>query len=185
MRKLTKAVVLILIVCLVLLGFMACSFLTPLKADTTNVEIAQCVRVVDGDTLVVKINNKEEKVRLVGVDTPESVSSDESKNCEEGKIASDYTKSLVSENQTLWLTKDVSDTDKYGRLLRFVWLSEPKQAVVSDEDITNNMLNAILVKDGYAQAKDYQPDISLSGLFHELGKQAQENNLGVTYKWKY
>ena len=179
------------IVTLIVVAILACGaiFLSLTTQNNTtainanNIETATCVRVVDGDTLVVNLNNQEQKVRLVGVDTPESVSSDSSKNCEEGKIASDYTKSLVKEGQTLYLSKDTSDTDKYGRLLRFVWLEQPTENPTQDE-IKTKMLNAILVKDGYAQAKDYKPDVSLSSLFHKLGTQAESDNLGVTYKWK-
>ena len=157
--------------------------ITKTVSASGQLETVTCKRVVDGDTLVVSEQGKESKVRLVGVDTPESVSSDASKNCKEGKIASDYTKSLIHEGQTLYLSKDKSDTDRYGRLLRFVWMEKPSESP-TQEEMQEKMLNAVLVKEGYAQAKDYAPDTTLSSFFHTLGKQAEDNNLGVSYKWK-
>lgn len=82
--------------------------------------------VVDGDTLTVTDEDSNEfKVRRIGCNTPESVSSDENKNCEEGRLASQYTKSLFSEGQTVYLEYDNDCCDKYGRILAYVWLSEP------------------------------------------------------------
>lgn len=84
--------------------------------------------VVDGDTLAVTDEDGSEfKVRLIGCNTPESVSSDESKNCEEGRLASQYTKSLISEGQTVYLEYDNDHYAKYGRILAYVWLSKPTE----------------------------------------------------------
>ena len=68
----------------------------------------EVIRVVDGDTMMIDIEGVETKVRLIGVDTPESVATgdNEYKNCEEGKVASDYTKSLV-EGQKVYIEYDV------------------------------------------------------------------------------
>ena len=149
----------------------------------SNVEEVDYVRIVDGDTIVVKQKGLERKVRLVGVDTPESVSSDASKNCEEGKMASAHTEKILTGKTKLWISKDQSDTDTYGRLLRFVWLEKPTEQPSIDE-IKSKMLNAVLLQDGYAQAVDYNPDTTLSTLFHQLGDEASSKDLGVTYKWK-
>ena len=153
---------------------------TNTKADLEEVTY---VRIVDGDTIVIKQNGLERKVRLVGVDTPESVSSDASKNCEEGKMASAHTEKLLANKSKLWISKDQSNTDTYGRLLRFVWLEQPSTQPTVDE-IKEKMLNAVLLQDGYAQAVDYDPDTTLSALFHQLGDEAAANGLGVSYKWK-
>ena len=84
--------------------------------------------VVDGDTLTVTDEDSNEfKVRRIGCNTPESVSSDENKNCEEGRLASQYTKSLFSEGETVYLEYDNDCCDKYGRILAYVWLSEPTE----------------------------------------------------------
>ena len=143
----------------------------------------EVVRVVDGDTLKMKVlGNDNAMVRLVGMDTPESVAPEESRNCEEGVIAADYTKSLVAPGQTVWLSRDVSDTDQYGRLLRYVWLERPDDPS-SESEIAGKMLNAILVRDGYAQVKRYKPDTTLHDLFKRWGDEAAAEGRGVTSKW--
>ncbi|NLK43715.1 MAG: hypothetical protein GX300_04905, partial [Tissierellia bacterium] len=78
------------------------------------------VRVVDGDTLIIEMEDKEERVRLIGVDTPESVHPDASKNVKAGKIASDFTKSRL-EGKYIELEFDVQERDRYGRILAYVW----------------------------------------------------------------
>lgn len=147
--------------------------------DDTGIEAefvsARIVRVVDGDTIIVEIDNEEKKVRLIGVDTPESVASKEylertgKENTEAGKTASEYTKSLLKEGQTVYLQKDTSDTDRYGRLLRFVWLEVPmdKDSVT---EIATKMLNGVLLKNGYAEVATYPPDRRYSSDFEYIYK---------------
>ena len=148
-----------------------------------NLQQAQVVRVVDGDTLKVSVpGDANATVRLIGMDTPESVAADEARNCEEGRIASDYAKSLVAPGQTVWLSRDVSDADRYGRLLRYVWLERPDDPA-DEGEIAEKMLNAILVRDGYAQVKRYKPDTTLHDLFQRWGDEAAADGRGVTYKW--
>lgn len=137
-------------------------------------EAASLVRVVDGDTIVVDIDGEGEcKVRLIGVDTPESVASQEyldrtgKENTAEGKEASEYTKSLLSDVETVYLAKDTSNTDKYGRLLRYVWLEVPDDPYDMAE-VSTKMLNAILVRDGYANVATYEPDTEYEEYFEEL-----------------
>lgn len=155
---------------------------SPASSDEV-IQQAEIVRVVDGDTLKVKIPGDDNAtVRLVGMDTPESVAAEASRNCEEGVIASDYTKSLVAPGQTVWLSRDVSDTDKYGRLLRYVWLERPNDPS-NEGEIADKMLNAVLVRDGYAQVKRYKPDTTLHDMFKSWGDEAVTEGKGVTYKW--
>lgn len=109
-------------------------------------------RVVDGDTFVISLNGSDTKVRLIGVDTPESVASDEylektgKENSEAGKEASDYTKSLI-EGETVYLEYDASTEDKYGRLLAYCYLSDGR------------MLQEILLSEGYANLMTIQPNV--------------------------
>ena len=148
-----------------------------------NLQQSQVVRVVDGDTLKVSVPGEADAtVRLIGMDTPESVAADEARNCEEGRIASDYAKSLVAPGQTVWLSRDVSDADRYGRLLRYVWIERPDDPA-DEGEIAGKMLNAILVRDGYAQVKRYKPDTTLHDLFQRWGDEAAADGRGVTYKW--
>ena len=62
------------------------------------------------------INNEKYTVRLVGVDTPESVHPNKEKNTKEGKIASDYTKSRL-QDKNVYIQKDVSGTDRYRKII--------------------------------------------------------------------
>lgn len=132
-----------------------------------DLEACTLERVVDGDTIVVNLDGRSEKVRLIGIDAPESVHPDAGRNTAEGDEASAYLKSLVSPGQTVYLQKDVSDTDRYGRLLRYVWLEVPSDPDDASE-VSEKMLNAAIVASGHAQAKDYAPDTRYSRMLHSL-----------------
>ena len=110
---------------------------TPL-ISTGNNNLFKVTRVVDGDTIKVVINNKEESVRLIGIDAPETVDPRKPVQCF-GNEASDRAK-LILTNQLVRLESDVTqgNRDKYGRLLRFVFL----------QDGTN--FNKLMVSEGYA-----------------------------------
>jgi len=141
---------------------------------------ASIEKIVDGDTLKVEINNKSYKVRLIGIDSPESVNPDVAKNTPEGKKASNYVKTKLKIGQVVYLQSDKSDTDKYGRLLRYVWLKKPKDAN-DPEEIESSMLNAIIIKAGYAKAVQYKPDIRNKDIFSNLEEAAKKEKKGI---WK-
>ena len=124
-------------------------------------------KIVDGDTLDVKPAEGGEtmRIRLIGIDAPESVNPDDSKNTEDGREASAWLEDSLPKGTRVWLVKDVSDTDKYGRYLRYVWVSDPSGA---DADPAKDMLNALIVANGHAVAKDFPPDTAYSQLFHSL-----------------
>jgi micrococcal nuclease len=132
---------------------------------------AQVVRVVDGDTIHVEISGQDFTLRYIGVDTPETVDPNRPVGCY-GPEASAHNKELV-QGKTVWLEKDVSETDKYDRLLRYVWLSD-------DADPTQGqMVNAALVHDGYAQVSTYPPDVKYQDYFLGLQRQAREAGAGL------
>lgn len=137
-----------------------------LQEDVCFVE-TEFVRVVDGDTIVVKLDGENVKVRFIGVDAPESVHSDESKNTAEGELASEYLKNLLDKTDKLYLQYDVEQTDIYGRTLAYVWVSD-KVDITCDADVENYMLNAMLVKAGFAKAADYPPNTRYQYIFHAL-----------------
>lgn len=142
--------------------------------DTSKVMLvaAQLVSVVDGDTLIVNIGETECKIRLIGIDTPESVNPDESMNTVWGTYASDYTKKLLENVSTIYLEYDVSPTDQYGRTLAYVWLSE-------DTSNTQNMLNTILLTDGYAINKVFKPNVKYASDFENVRNIAESNGTGL------
>ncbi len=126
--------------------------------------LAQVVRVVDGDTIKVDIGGQKYTVRYVGVDTPETVAPNRPVEYM-GPEASAKNKALVSGKQVI-LVKDISETDKYGRLLRFVL-------------VDGIFVNRELVRLGYAQTITYPPDISCKDTFREVEKQAREQQIGL------
>jgi endonuclease YncB( thermonuclease family) len=137
---------------------------TPAPIPASMVE-AQVTNVVDGDTIDVLIDGQEYRVRYIGIDTPETVHPTLGEE-RYGSEASDYNKSLVL-GQRVFLEKDVSETDQYGRLLRYVWLDEV------------TMVNALLVAEGYAQVTTFPPDVKHVNLFLELERVAREDALGL------
>ena len=134
-----------------------------------NLKEAKISRVVDGDTVELSDGNK---VRLIGVNTPESTTRTEPY----GKEASNYTKNQLT-GKTVYLEKDVSETDQYGRLLRYVWMDIPRE--ISDSEIKNKMFNAILVENGYAEVSTYPPDVKYKEYFTKYNAEARTGNKGL------
>ncbi len=122
-------------------------------------------RVVDGDTIEIDYNGSKEKLRLIGIDTPESVHPEASKNVEFGKIATEFTKEAL-ENKEVVLEFDVSKRDRYGRLLAYVW-------------IDGIMFNKTLIESGIALVTTYPPDVKYAEEFVKLQEQARKNKLGL------
>lgn len=122
-------------------------------------------RVVDGDTIVVNINGVDEKVRLIGIDTPESVHPDSTLNSELGKIASEFTTKLLS-GKSVTLEMDVQERDKYGRILAYVYLD-------------GVMVNKTLLSAGMAQVSTYPPNVKYVEDFKALEKIARDGNVGL------
>lgn len=140
-------------------------------------EEATVERVVDGDTIVVEIMGRsdgpgagfaeigeEYRLRLIGIDTPESVKLNSPIECF-GKEASAAATALL-EGQVVRLVKDVEETDRYDRLLRYVY-------------IEGEMANARLVANGYASAYTYPPNIRWSETFVQLEREARSNDRGL------
>ena len=129
-----------------------------------NAELVKVVRAVDGDTINVEINGKVEPVRYIGIDTPETVDPRKPVQCF-GVEASKKNKELV-EGKMVRLEKDITDRDKYKRLLRYVWLGD-------------TLINEMLVSQGYAKSYSYPPDVKYQDLFVAAEKKAREDKLGL------
>lgn len=141
------------------------------KTEPQLVE-ATVIGVVDGDTLTVSIGDVECKIRLIGIDTPESVHSDPSRNTVWGTYASDNTKTIMNNIQTVYLEYDKEPTDKYGRTLAYVWL-------VNDTSDLMYMLNARILADGYAVDKVFLPNNKYAEDFAKLRTDAENSNTGL------
>jgi micrococcal nuclease len=126
---------------------------------------AQVVEVVDGDTIKVNIGGGIHTVRYIGIDTPETKHPDEPIEWM-GPEASAANRELVG-GQTVYLEKDVSETDQYGRLLRYVFLAN------------GTFVNAKLVEQGYAQAVSYPPDVKYQDLLASMQQKARETARGL------
>lgn len=137
--------------------------LSPTSAVNTdkNEQLIKVVRVIDGDTIILE-NGK--TVRYIGIDTPELRTKKGKPEC--------YAYEAKKKNEALVLgkkvrlEKDVSETDKYGRLLRYVY-------------VDGVFVNEYLVKEGYATVLTYPPDVAYANLFLVAQQDARENNRGL------
>lgn len=124
-------------------------------------------RVVDGDTVVLEKNGYEYKVRLIGVDTPESVHLDKNKNTKEGKIASDFTKERLK-GKKVDIEFDVKPQDKYGRYLVYLY-------------VDGISYNEVLLEEGMARVMMISPNVKNKELYAQIEKRAKDKKIGI---WK-
>ncbi|MEZ4521766.1 MAG: thermonuclease family protein [Thermomicrobiales bacterium] len=130
---------------------------------------AQVVRTVDGDTIIVRVDGKEERLRYIGIDAPESVTPDQPVECF-GRESSDANARIVDDGP-VFLEADAEDRDRYGRLLRYVY--------VPAEDGSMTMVNRYLVEQGYAEAGSYPPNVRHQDELFAAESDAIEANRGL------
>ena len=132
-------------------------------ALSTTIE-GTVVRVVDGDTITVRLGDRVESVRYIGVNTPEV---HHPKRGEEpgGREASAVNRQLVAGKQ-IRLELDVQARDRHGRMLAYVWVGDV-------------MINAELVRLGYAQVMTIPPNVRHQALFVKLQRDAREARRGL------
>ncbi len=133
-------------------------------------QITTVTRVIDGDTIQIDTG---QKVRYIGIDTPELHKPRTPVQCF-AKEAYEKNRNLV-EGKKVKLVKDVSETDKYGRLLRYVYLQD-QPSTASSEGL---FVNEYLVKEGYAHAATFPPDVAFSDHFVKLQDGARNENKGL------
>jgi micrococcal nuclease len=124
------------------------------------------VRVVDGDTIHVRAGGREETVRYIGVDTPETVKPDTPVQCF-GKAASAYNRSLV-DGERVRLVADAEARDRFGRRLAYVYR-------VRD----GLFVNAALVRGGYATTLTIPPNVTHADELRRLARQARRAGRGL------
>ncbi len=122
------------------------------------------VRVVDGDTIHVRVGDRVEKIRYIGVNTPEIHHPTKGEE-PGGRAASEINHRLVA-GKRVRLELDVQQRDRYGRLLAYVWVAE-------------TMVNAELVRLGYAQVMTIPPNVRYQDLFLRLQRDAREAGRGL------
>jgi endonuclease YncB( thermonuclease family) len=132
-----------------------------INATPNRTTVGIVTKVVDGDTIHVTINDTDYTVRYIGIDTPENTTKGEPMS----KEATERDKELVAGKKVV-LVKDVSETDRYDRLLRYVF-------------VDNIFVNYELVREGYAKATPYPPDISCKQIFYDAQLLAQQEHRGL------
>ena len=139
---------------------------TPTMGGDSSVDTT-VVRVVDGDTLVAGAEGRVERIRLIGVDTPETVSPSKPVQCY-GKQASDHLKALLPPGTRVTLTTDAETHDIYGRLLAYVY-RHPDGLFVNLE----------LAQDGYASLLTFPPNVAHEPQFSRAVDTAHQRRLGL------
>ena len=126
--------------------------------------VVKVERIVDGDTFAIQLAGKAEKVRLIGMDTPETKKPN-TPIMFYGEEASAYTTKRLT-NQTISLEWDVERRDQYGRLLAYVWIGK-------------ELFNETLILQGYARLSTFPPNIKYVKRFTQDQKQAREQGNGI------
>ena len=137
------------------------SSLLLLCACNSPPETATVTRIIDGDTIIIDTGHR---VRYIGIDTPEVYPEKEALGME----AWQANRRLV-EGKKVRLERDVSETDKYGRLLRYLFVGDV-------------FINAELVRQGLAEAKAYPPDTKYQDYLEQMEAEARETGRGIWAK---
>lgn len=142
--------------------------------DAPVVTRAEVIRHTDGDTARFRLDGgAEEKVRFIGIDTPEVGESAEPYGAE----AAAYTRDVIPVGTIVWLETDAELRDKHGRLLAYVWLEQP---VTGDAaEVRSHMLNARIVLDGFANAYTYPPNVKYTDTLKDLQSEARDARRGL------
>jgi micrococcal nuclease len=130
---------------------------------TGPTEVATVLKITDGDTIRVDRGHGSEPVRYIGIDAPEPGEPG-------GAEATARNAALVKKGAEVVLERDVSDVDRFDRLLRYVWLHEGD---------TWTLVNLQLIRDGVARAAAYPPDVMYRGVFADAQAVAEGAKLGV------
>ena len=147
-----------LLVPLCALSLVGCS--VPAQPGTAIVK-----RVIDGDTIELRIGKSNETVRLLGIDTPETVHPNKPIECF-GPEASARTKELLPHGTRVRIERDVEARDHFGRLLLYVFLGD-------------QMVNELLLRDGFARTLAIEPNTTHAAHFERISAEARTTNAGL------
>ncbi|PZE22540.1 thermonuclease family protein [Paenibacillus xerothermodurans] len=136
------------------------------SSATDQREKVKVERVVDGDTFDVVLDGKKQKVRLIGIDTPETKKPN-TPVMYYGKEAADYSKKRL-ENKYVALEWDVERKDQYDRLLAYVWIDD-------------ELYNSTLLREGYARLATFPPNVKYVDDFKQDQAEARKQGKGL---WK-
>lgn len=139
----------------------SCSSAKDLQSD-----VATIVSVVDGDTIVLKVQNQTETVRLLGVDTPETVHPNKPIECF-GPEASAFTKATLPKGSAVKLVRDVEPRDRFQRLLVYLFLAD------------GTLFNQLLIDRGFARTLSIEPNTAFASQFASHESNAKERRVGL------
>ncbi|MHB1136932.1 MAG: thermonuclease family protein [Coriobacteriia bacterium] len=143
-------------------------------AEAPEVTRAEVIRHTDGDTAHFRLEGgAEEKVRFIGIDTPEVGEHAEPYGAE----AAAYTARVIPIGTAVWLETDVELRDKFGRLLAYVWLEQPVSG--GEAEVREKMLNARIVLDGFANTLTYPPNVEYADILKGLQFEAWSAQRGL------
>ncbi len=155
-------------VALAIVGAAACSRASGAKVSAPSAAGGATVeRVVDGDTIIARINGRRERIRFIGMDTPESVKPNTPVQCF-AIAASNRTKALLPAGTAIRLVGDVEQRDKYKRLLAYVYRAKD-----------NLFVNLSLVHDGYAVPYTFPPNVAHTNEFVSAAADARQAGRGL------
>jgi micrococcal nuclease len=147
-----------------LVALVACS---SAPADTGPPGSATVVYVIDGDTIVARIGGTDERIRLIGIDTPETVAPNRPVECF-GPEASARAEELLPAGTAIRLERDVEARDRYDRLLAYVFRA--------DDDL---LVNLVLVEEGMAEASSFPPNTARDPDFSAAEARARGTERGL------
>lgn len=142
-----------------------------------NMKTAKVDRVVDGDTFIALIDGKEVRVRLSGVDTPESVGDFKDNPEFYGQEASAFVREILWIGREVWLEEDEKTFDRYNRYLAYVWVENPLEG-----NFEEDCLNSVLIIEGYAEWFDDWDNTRYAEVFEGYEKAAQNKRIGLWQK---
>jgi micrococcal nuclease len=147
----------------------ACRPGSPPSATTPTVlgANATMLRVVDGDTIDVTIGGHRERVRLIGIDTPETKKPNTPVQCY-GPEATAFTKALLPVDAQLHLERDVVARDDFGRMLAYVYLAAD-----------GTFVNMAIISQGFAHPLTIEPNSAHAAEFVEAARAAEADNIGL------
>lgn len=133
-------------------------------------EAGSVVHVSDGDTVIVEVGGVQERVRLIGLDAPEIAHPEEGTPAECGGDAARAATSALVAGLDVRLEREVSDRDRFGRLLRHVWVQSSAGWLLVGEE---------LVEDGAVEARSYPPDTARDEQLDAAERRARQAGVGI------
>jgi micrococcal nuclease len=136
----------------------------------------QVTRIVDGDTVRVMTEDGAEPIRLIGIDTPETVHPTRGEE-PYGKETSDFTKQLL-EGRSVYLEFDVEPRDQYGRFLAYMYIDDP-QGDWQYDGVRLTQVNYALAIQGYANQATFPPNVRYVELYEDAVREARNAGRGL------